>query len=106
MGRRSGFRVVTPQFEREDGRIPASAPRTREAFEALRRLDEAALAALGLRPWDEAGGLMLFPAEWFDAIPEGFLVESIGGDTRVFSRATASKDRRFGVLAYGIRAAS
>jgi len=94
--------VVTPQFEREDGKEPAPAPDGREEFEKLRDADADALEELGLRSWD--GDLYLFPAEWYDHVPEGFEVTNILGETSAFSQSTHSEDRRFGALAFGVEA--
>lgn len=92
--------VVTPQFERGDGREPKPAPESREDFEALRELPVDDLLDMGLRKWDDS--LLLFPAEWYDHIPEGFEVTTILDETKRFDPDTCSNDRRFGVLAYGI----
>jgi hypothetical protein len=89
--------VVTPQFERVDGKEVPAAP---EDFEALRDLDADHLTDLGLQSWD--GTLYLFPAEWYEHIPEGFEVRTINGETEQFDPDTTSADQRFGALAYGI----
>lgn len=70
------------------------------SFDALRGMTCAQLAQLGCRRWDDSG-LMLFPADWFDSIPPGFEVVSILGQTLLFTR-TLSRDRRYGMLAFGI----
>lgn len=92
--------VITPQFDRQDGKDVSPPPASAEDFEALRDLDADQLLDLGMRKWDE--GLHLFPAEWYDHIPTGFEVETINGETERFDPAQQTDDRRFGVLAYGI----
>lgn len=95
---------VRPIFDRGDGVIPALSV---DDWEGLRRQSPETLRALGCRPWDEPDDegrvLMLFPAEWFHLIPTGFTVEDINGETEKFDRETSDDDRRFGVLAYGVR---
>ena len=70
------------------------------SFTALRGMTCAQLAQLGCRRWDDSG-LMLFPVDWFDSIPPGYEIVSINGETLLFTR-TLSRDRRWGVLAFGI----
>jgi hypothetical protein len=70
------------------------------SFTALRGMTCAQLAQLGCRRWDDSG-LMLFPASWFDSIPPGFEIITILGLTLPFKR-TMSRDRRYGMLAFGI----
>lgn len=94
------LKLVTPQFDREDGVEPDPHPESREDWELLRDCTPEQLTDMGLRPWD--GDLFLFPAEWYDHIPEGFDVTSINDETEPFDPATHTDDRRFGVLAYGV----
>jgi len=77
---------------------PCFVPRS---FEDLRSLTCAQLAQLGCRRWDDSG-LMLFPARWFDGIPEGFELRDILGRVVKFSRRDCSRDARCGVLGYGV----
>ena len=74
-------------------------------FDEVAHTSKMRLAALGCRPWD-GSGLMLFPSEWFDIIPDGFRVTDIFGKTKPFVRAEASDDRRFGCLSFGVVATS
>ncbi len=78
------------------------------AFAALRRMTAAELRELGCKPWDEADHtgreLLLFPAEWYDAIPNGYVLESILGREVLFLRGVTDDDRRMGLLPYGLRA--
>lgn len=96
--------VITPQFEREDGKDSEPAPASREDFEALREADVDDLEELGLRKWSstEDGELWLFPGEWFDHIPAGLEVTSINEETREFDPENESRDIRFGCLAVGV----
>lgn len=99
--------IRTPQFDRSS---KESVPVSSESidWEGLRKLTKAELFALGCRPWD--GLLMLFPHEWYAAIPEGFEVASIamGNEPylrKKFVRGETDDDKRFGCLAYGVEAA-
>lgn len=93
--------VVTPQFERRDGREPRPAPASREDFEALRDAPDEELLELGCQKWEE--DLWLLPHEWHEDIPEGFEMETINGETEVWESGGPTPDKRFGVLAFGIR---
>ena len=46
--------------------------------------------------------LWLFPAEWYDSIPNGFPIVDINGCIEQFERGKTDDDRRFGLLAYGV----
>lgn len=104
--------ITTPTFNRDiRSPPPADAPRTAAEFEALKTLRPDELRALGLRGWadtDEAwpgeSRLWLFPAEWYDHIPDGTKIVDISGRRERFRRGESDNDRRFGVLAYGILA--
>lgn len=47
--------------------------------------------------------IILFPAEWYDIIPNGFLVTSLDGEQYHFKNGESDDDMRFGCLPYGIR---
>lgn len=47
--------------------------------------------------------VLLFPGEWFNVIPEGFIVTGLDGEQYPFKRDEADDDIRFGCLPYGIR---
>jgi hypothetical protein len=93
---------ITPQFERTDGIAPVVADFD---FNSLPGLPEETIRALGCRPWDEPDEngetLWLYPAEWYDRIPEGHVVTTISGEQEQFRRGQTDDDKRFGVLAYG-----
>jgi hypothetical protein len=65
------------------------------------------LREMGARVWDKPNAdgkvLMLFPAEWYRHIPDGYEMESIMGRAHIFCRGTTSDDTRGGLLAFGIR---
>lgn len=92
-----------PQFTREPGQPKPSSPPG--DFESLRQLDSVALREMGCRPWDEpdvAGRvLMLFPGEWYDAIPDGMSVVDINGQVEDFVAGETDDDIRCGCLAFG-----
>ena len=97
-------RVITPQFDREDGTtvlVPGDLD-----WKNIDKLSETTLKELGLRKWDEpdANGMVLwlFPAEWYDYIPDGVEVVTISNRREVFKRGETDDDRRYGMLAYGV----
>lgn len=91
-----------PHRSRMDGKEAAPAPLTSAEFERLRTLPRDELITLGLRPWSEESGLLLFPFEWYAAIPNGFEVVDIFGKTEQFVAGQTDDDCRYGVLAFGI----
>ena len=94
--------VTTPQFERPAGwPAPESAPTSWLAWIALFECTPTQLKAMGCGNWD--GGLFLFPAEWYDHIPEGLPVETVNGVIKQFQRGVSDNQRRCGCLPYGIR---
>ena len=92
--------VVTPQFEREDGKKITVFPKGAAFLDALKTAPKEILKDCGLRLWDDSG-LWLFPGEWFNYIPSGYEVTTINGEKKAFS-TKLSGDIRCGVLAYGI----
>lgn len=54
-------------------------------------------------PLEEDEMVMLFPHEWYDLIPDGFMVTGLFGETYPFKKGESDDDRRFGCLSYGIR---
>lgn len=91
--------IATPQFERTDGRVIGYFPRTVEEFDALKKLEDHALRAIGCRVWEE--GHYLYPKEWYYNIPNEYPVVDIFGDTELFVPGVTDDDIRFGCLAYG-----
>jgi len=88
--------IHTPQFKREDGRVPVANPE----FDLLRKLPKETLIELGMRNWD--GRLWLFPYEWFKLIPQGYEVKCIDEEVSAWDVNTHDDDHRAGCLAYGI----
>lgn len=105
--------ITTPEFDRppEWGR-PGIPPTTPAQWKALRSMNEAALREMDLRPWcsrqesveewGRYGVLFLFPAEWYDHIPEGFPITDIAGTDETFRRGVTDDDRRVGYLPFGV----
>jgi hypothetical protein len=100
---------------------PQGAPTTQEEWEGLRYCTREELLSLGCGSWNDHG-LMLFPGEWYNAIPLGYELRCINGETsahRPYPRFPngeidwdAARDEeftdddiRFGCLAYGVMAA-
>lgn len=46
--------------------------------------------------------ILLFPSEWYNKIPDGFMVVGLSGGRYPFERGKTDDDMRFGCLAYGI----
>ena len=92
--------VVTPQFERHDGVGVDWTPDDRMDIYGLVNADEETVEELGLRKWSDNHWLL--PAEWYDHIPDGTILESINGEVFEFEHGVSDDDRRFGVLPYGI----
>lgn len=98
------IQVMTPQFDRTGG---LQVPMPLLDFAKLPALSEETLKAIGCQKWDEpdaAGNVLwLFPAEWYEHIPEGTSIISISGERKVFKKGETDDDRRFGALAYGFK---
>lgn len=100
------IQVMTPQFDRTDG---LQVPTPLIDFAKLPGLAEETLKQIGCQKWDEPENgdvLWLYPAEWYEHIPDGTPIVSINGEREVFKRGETDDDRRFGALAFGfLRAA-
>lgn len=111
--------ITGPQFGRPAGSLePVSV--LPSVFTRLHTMSDGELRLLVCRTWEvpETPGhvLYLFPAEWYERIPNGFEVVTISGQRVKFCRPQAtrhagrarfergktSNDRRFGVLGYGV----
>lgn len=92
--------VVLPQFERIDGKVITYVPTTVAEYDALKSAPENILKDIGLGQWDEK--IWLYPAEWYEYIPEGYEVVDICGETEKFQRGVTDDDRRCGCLAFGL----
>lgn len=47
--------------------------------------------------------ILLIPGEWYNQIPDGFMVTGLSGEPYPFKKNETDDDIRFGCLAYGIR---
>lgn len=47
--------------------------------------------------------VILFPGEWYDIIPDGFIVTGLYGESYAFEKGKSDDDIRFGCLPYGIK---
>jgi len=107
IGVKPGERIlsVTPLFNRTDGLVVPD-PQDLD-WPNMSALPEVTLKALGCKKWDEpdsAGDVIwLFPAEWYDRIPNGLRVIDINGNAEAFERGVTDDDRRYGVLAFGFK---
>lgn len=52
---------------------------------------------------DDNEWVVLFPAEWYSIIPNGFECTGLWGDKVVFESGKTDNDRRFGCLSFGFR---
>jgi hypothetical protein len=95
--------IMTPQFDRTDGRAITYLPNTPEEYAALKLLDADSLKKIGCQIWDKEKGktTWLFPYEWYNHIPDGTEIVDINGDVEIFKQGETDNDMRFGALAYG-----
>jgi hypothetical protein len=91
--------ISFPQFERIDEITPVMPDGSKEFFDSLKTLSHETLTAVGLGLWDD--GHYLFPKEWYNFIPDGYMVTSISGNIEPFKRGETDDDIRYGMLAYG-----
>ena len=96
-----GVSVSTPQFERTDGVVPVLPEGGAMWFDKLKGLSHETLKAVGMGVWEP--GHYLYPAEWYDFIPEGYVVTDIFGEEKPFERGVTEYGKRYGVLPYGFR---
>jgi hypothetical protein len=69
-------------------------------WKVIHLLDRTDLECAGFKKWDDSG-LMLIPHRLFNKIPLGTVLTKIDGSTFKFTKK-ASRDQRFGFLAYGV----
>lgn len=95
--------ITGPQFERTDGIKPIQLyPNENESFfDALKSMPHETLIQIGLQLWEE--GHYLYPAEWYDFIPDGYMVDSILGNQKPFKHGETDNDMRFGALSFGFK---
>ena len=93
---------ITPQFERVDGRAVTYFPTTKEEYDALKKMTPENIKKTGCQIWEvEDVVYWLFPWEWYNHIPEGYMVTDINGKEKPFEKGVTDDDKRFGCLAYG-----
>ena len=95
--------IITPQFERVDGRTVTYRPNTPEEYEAIKLMEPENLKKIGCQIWDDECGKLhwLYPYEWYDHIPNGTEIIDICGNAEKFEHGETDNDIRFGSLAYG-----
>ena len=97
------IQLLSPQFDREDGRKITYFPSTFEEYEFLKEFSEANLKKLGCQVWDKEDDktYWLYPHEWYNYIPDGLEVTDIFGEKEVFQKGVTDDDKRFGALSFG-----
>ena len=91
---------ILPQFERTDGKTVTYVPTTTAEYDALKNAPDNILEDIGLGQWDEE--IWLYPAEWYDYIPDGYEIVTINGKTKSFQKGITDDDMRFGCLSFGL----
>lgn len=88
---------------RQDGRQVLTPAGMFSAYhlDTLKFEPHAYLQEMGLGLWEP--GHYLFPVEWFDYIPEGYIVHTIEGTTRNFFRNLEGREQRYGMLGFGFK---
>ena len=78
-------------------------PKTKKEFTDLQKLPHAKLIAIGMKIWNKTSKHThyLYPATWYDQIPNGLPITDIGGKRELFKKGTTDDDQRFGALPYG-----
>lgn len=114
-------RVITPQFDRTDGKKITWFPTCAEDLDKLKSAPPDILRDLGMNCWATAedpehsswelahirkrgfvGALWLFPHEWYQHIPAGYPIVNIFFSQEKFEPGETDDDKRFGCLPYGI----
>lgn len=54
-------------------------------------------------PLEQDEDVIMFPGEWYNAIPNGFMVTGLFGESYPFEKGKSDDDIRFGCLPYGFR---
>lgn len=101
--------IVSSPHAREPGDPPPACPP--EDFEALKTMPLSALTEIGMRRWgreedhlgrEHGSMLWLFPGEWYEKIPAGLAITTIGFEQETFAPGVTDDGIRFGCLSYGI----
>lgn len=97
------IQISTPQFERTDGRKIKYFPKTFEEYEFIREFTEENLKKIGCQVWEKTENTIhwLYPAEWYEHIPNGLDITDICGEKEFFEKGKTDDDRRFGALSFG-----
>ena len=95
--------AVTPQFDRDDGVKVTARPRSVDYLDKIKKLPHDVLMRIGVGAWEKTDTHIhyLFPAEWYDYIPEGYEIVTINGSVKKFVHGETPDERRFGMLAFG-----
>jgi len=96
--------IRTPQFERINGIEPVIPEGGEKWFDMLKALPPETLKAIGLQEWEK--NHWLYPGEWYDFIPQGYIVTDINDENESFVHGETDDDIRFGCLAYGFKTES
>lgn len=91
--------IVTPQFDRIDGREVSSNISSEEIL-SLHTKSKDELLNLGLLNWN--GYIWLIPGEWYSILPVGMQLHCIDESIVTVGTDYIDNDTRMGVLAYGI----
>ena len=70
-------------------------------FNKLKDKSPKELKSYGMKEWND--GIWLFPASWYDVIPNGFTFTDIFEKEESFQHGKTDSDQRFGCLAYGVK---
>ena len=93
--------IKTPQFDRDDGIQPVLPSTDSGWFDRLKTLPPETLKQIGCGIWEE--GHYLYPAEWYDFIPNGYEIVNINNEVELFRKGHTDNDRRFGMLSFGFK---
>lgn len=104
--RRTGIaelRFTEPKFKRVDGRAVSYRPKTAVEFDALKHMSASNLRHIGCRLWDDFAGQRhwLYPPEWYDHIPQDYVVVFADGRKEVFEHGVTPRFKEIGALAFG-----
>lgn len=96
-------RVTTPQFVRPSGKSVTVFPTGPAFLDALKTAPKEILKDCLMSAWSEDSKVWLFPGEWYNHIPEGYIVTDIFDNDEPFQKGKTDDDIRFGCLSFGIK---